>query len=520
MQNKMRPTFLLILAVCFGWITTSVLSATDTYFTAAAFEFVQTENCTMDPEEAKQVVKRNLDIYNQATKIAKSKGADIIDFPEYGIFPECNRAQTPFFCEVIPDPLEGKYNPCVDQQQFADRPQLVTLSCMARNNSMVVHANMGDIYQCEGEPDCPPDGHMQFNTNVAFDRDGTLLVRYRKEHLWLEWAMNLPKFKQNPVFKTDFGTFLSYVCYDLFLGRIIEVETEDKVDGVVFSTYWENTMPLEMTVGYFQSWVMGTNLTLIAAGIQHPGQKSLGSGIFHGPYGALAYTFNPDAISKLVVARVPRRGYALTEPESSITAVMQNGTTYDFMSDGDDVEIEGSENILPPWQTQLDDRYHVINMENYTLIKITEPSARLEGCNNGMCCMLDYSAENITQNYYMAIFNGTQRTFQSLYWAEEDCMLVRCDPADGRECAAYPLRAEVVFHHVYLRANFSTPYIYPSVIGDRFRLVSRRQWEYSKALEPDGYNSVINFNSNEGQKLIVVGFKGRCYDRDPPSSFF
>ncbi|GFS32473.1 hypothetical protein NPIL_22681 [Nephila pilipes] len=75
----------------------------------------------MDPEEAKQAVKRNLDIYNQATKIAKSKGADIIDFPEYGIFPECNRAQTQFFCEVIPDPHEGKYNPCVDQQQFADK---------------------------------------------------------------------------------------------------------------------------------------------------------------------------------------------------------------------------------------------------------------------------------------------------------------------------------------------------------------------------------------------------------------
>ncbi|GFS32469.1 biotinidase [Nephila pilipes] len=522
MQIKQLSTYFVAAAtIVHGLAITVVLATTDTYYTAAVFEFVQTQNCTMDPEDAKQVVKHNLDAYVPVAKLAKSKGADIIDFPEYGIFPECNRVQTQLFCEVIPDPDEGKCNPCMDQQQFADRPQLITLSCMARNNSIVVHANTCHIHRCEREPRCPPDGHMQFNTNVVFDRDGTLLIRYLKEHLYQEYAMNEPKRMQNPKFTTDFGTFLSYVCYDIFFERAIQVEKEDTVDGIVFSTMWENTMPLLMTVGFFQSFVMGTNLTLIGADIQLPGQKAVGSGIFHGPYGALAYTFNPDGISKLVVARVPRRGYALTEPKSSITAVFENGTTFDYISDGDHVEMEGSENILPHWQNDyLENRYHVINMENYTLIKITEPSAYIEGCNNGLCCVLDYSAENITQNFYMAIFNGMQETFSDVHWSEENCMLVRCDPADGKECAAFPLRAEVVFHHVYLRANFSTQYIYPSVIGDRMRLIPRSQWEFSIALESGGYNGIINFNSDEGQKLIVVGFKGRCYDRDPPFSFF
>ncbi|GFX13903.1 biotinidase [Trichonephila clavipes] len=520
MQRKIFcATFLL--AVFQGWTMSSVSAATDTYFTAAAFEFVQSQNCTMDPEAAKQVVKHNLDIFVQVAKLAKSKGADILDFPEYAIFPECNRTETPLFSEVVPNPNKGKYNPCVDQQQFADRPQLIILSCMARNNSMVIQANMGDIDPCKGKPGCPPVGHLQFNTNVVFDRDGTLLVRYRKEHLWYEYAMDLPRHKQNPKFTTDFGTFLSYVCYDILLERIVEVEEEDKVDGIVFSTMWENTMPLGMTVAYFQSWAMGNNLTLIAADIQLPGQKAVGSGIFHGPYGALAYTFNPDGISKLLVARVPRKGYALTEPKSSITAVLQNGTTYDYLSEGDHVETEGSENILPHWQNDyLDDRYHVINMENFTLVKITEPSARLEACNNGMCCVLDYSADNITQNYYFAVFNGSQQTFASYYWGEEDCLLVRCDPAEGRECAAFPLRTEDVFHHVFLKANFSTPYVYPSVIGNGMRLISRQEWDFSQALQPDGYNAVINFNKEEGHQLVVLGLKGRCYDRDPPSSFF
>ncbi|GFR10189.1 biotinidase [Trichonephila clavata] len=237
---------------------------------------------------------------------------------------------------------------------------------------------MGDIDPCKGKPGCPPVGHLQFNTNVVFDRDGTLLVRYRKEHFWYEYAMDLPRHKQNPKFTTDFGTFLSYVCYNILLERIVEVEKEDKVDGIVFSTMWENTMPLGMTVDYFQSWAMGNNLTLIAADIQLPGQRAVGSGIFHGSYGALAYTFNPDGISRLIVARVPRKNYALTEPKSSITAVLQNGTTFDYLFEGDHVETEGSENILPHWQNYYqDDRYHVINMENFTLVKITEPSGRI-----------------------------------------------------------------------------------------------------------------------------------------------
>ncbi|GFR10184.1 hypothetical protein TNCT_515791 [Trichonephila clavata] len=62
-----------LLAVFQGWAMLSVSTATDTYFTAAAFEFVQSQNCTMDPEAAKQVVKHNLDIFIQVAKLAKSK---------------------------------------------------------------------------------------------------------------------------------------------------------------------------------------------------------------------------------------------------------------------------------------------------------------------------------------------------------------------------------------------------------------------------------------------------------------
>ncbi|GFS32490.1 hypothetical protein NPIL_22761 [Nephila pilipes] len=72
----------------------------------------------------------------------------------------------------------------------------------------------------------------------------------------------------------------------------------------------------------------------------------------------------------------------------------------------------------------------------------------------------------------------------------------------------------------FRKANFPIPYIDPPVIGDHMRLIPRSQWEFSIVLKPSGYNEVFNFNSEEGQKLIVVGFKGRCYDRDALFSFF
>ncbi|GIY71900.1 pantetheinase [Caerostris darwini] len=300
MQNRIScATAFLAVAVFSSWAVLTVTSTTDTYFTGAVFEFVQTQHCTSDPEEAMEVIQFNLDIFVPVAVLAKSKGADIIVFPEYSIFPECSRDQTALFCEVVPDPKKVKANPCVEAEEFADRTTLRTLSCMARNNSIVVQANMGDMQKCEGEPGCPPEGHWQYNTNVVFDKDGTIIARYRKEHLWQEYHFDLPQEKQDPKFTVDFGTYLSYVCFDIFLERIIEEELDDDVDGVLFSTMWENTMPMGMTVEFFQAWVMATNLTLLAACIQLPGQMALGSGLFHGQYGALAYTYDPDGLQNL-----------------------------------------------------------------------------------------------------------------------------------------------------------------------------------------------------------------------------
>ncbi|CAL1299391.1 unnamed protein product [Larinioides sclopetarius] len=521
MQTKTwYPAVFLVVSIFQILALTNVSADTSSYYTAAVFEFVQTQKCPLNAEEAQKVMQFNLDIYIPVAKLAKEKGADILVFPEYALYPECNRTQTTLFCELVPDPKE-KANPCVEAERFSTSPTLRTLSCMARNNSMVIQANMAEYLPCKGEPGCNPSGHLQFNENVIFDRDGTVIGRYRKEHLWNEPHFDLPREKQIPKFTVDFGTFISYVCFDIFLERIVEVEEMNDVDGVVFSTMWENTMPFGMTVEFFESFAITMNTTLMAACIQLPGQWALGSGIFSGPYGALAYTFDPDGLNKLVVARVPRKNKVLEDPKSSITVVHFNGTTSEWDSDGENVPKEGSEIILPPAPSdRYDNRYHVINMENYTLHQITKPSDSFEECHNGLCCTLDYSADAITQTFYFAVYNGTQDTLYPYYWGEEDCLLVRCDAAHGRECATFPLWSNDVFHHLNVTGNFSTPFVYPSLVNDHFRLVPYSDWNYNVEYTTRGHHGNINFVSNKGQTLLVAGMKGRLYREDPAASFY
>lgn len=66
------------------------------------------------------------------------------------------------------------------------------LSCMARNYSIYVVANMGDKKSCNlTDPKCPKDGHYQYNTDVVYDPEGKFLARYHK--VKINWFVCLYK---------------------------------------------------------------------------------------------------------------------------------------------------------------------------------------------------------------------------------------------------------------------------------------------------------------------------------------
>lgn len=440
------------------------------------------------------------------------QGADIIVFPEYGIFPDRNRSVTRKCLESIPNPKESTATPCDEAEAFAARPILYTLSCMAKAHSMVIVANMGGIEYCENPDECPPDGYLQHNANVAFEKNGTLIARYYKEHLFYEANMDLPRKKQDPVFSTSVGKFATFICFDLIFEKIAMVARRADIDAILFSTMWGNQSPFHTSTQHFQAWAIGNNATLLSANIQKPGYLGAGSGIFMGEKGSIGHTLTPDGVSKLVVAQIPRNN-RVTSPTFNITAVFENGTTQPWTDDSAKIPDVCSWTTLGlPKNPNKDYRCTTEKTSNYTLAKLIRTNDHLEVCNNGMCCELDYVARSMNESYYLGVYNGSHSPFTRYYFWEENCFLARCDDVNGIACSTFPMTSHTVFHRIRIRANFTSKRVYPSFVGDRLKLVPVKDWKFDT--KPDV--SSIELRSNAGIPLLAATLNGRPYEKDPP----
>ncbi|KAH8038707.1 hypothetical protein HPB51_002851 [Rhipicephalus microplus] len=92
---------------------------------------------------------------------------------------------------------------------------------MAQNNSIYLVANLIDRKPCnESDHSCPRDKVKYFNTNVAFDRNGTLVARYHKNHLFIEPFMNPADPYEFAVFNTDFDARVGlFICFDVLFAE-------------------------------------------------------------------------------------------------------------------------------------------------------------------------------------------------------------------------------------------------------------------------------------------------------------
>lgn len=367
---------------------------------------------------------------------------------------------------------------------------------------------MGDIQPCKGEKNCPKDGAFYFNTNVAFGRDGAILAKYHKEHLFVEPGTDVPPFQQDPTFKTDFGNFAMYVCFDIIFKRITDVAHWKNVTAVLLPTMWINASPMLASFQYFESWAFGNNVTLLAANGHLSGLSVIGSGIFKGRKGAQVYTFNPDGNSKLLISDITNEN-----PSPSSIYIVNKDSTQEYSEDGKDVGNVCSNKVLKPFKNVFKDyRCNERDTTEFSLAKLNKTSDQIKLCHNGMCCMLHYTRNDIQEDFYLGVFNGSYNASNRYFFAEENCFVARCDEFKGKKCVTFPMRSKTVFYRVYLKANFSTEFVYPTVMDSGMRLTPANQWVY----ESDNKESSITFENPSGRNLLMVGFKGRAYQRDPP----
>lgn len=235
---------------------------------------------------------------------------DIIVFPEMTL----NRMET---AVEIPEP-EEKVSPC-NSDKYPAGNSMKQISCAAKTHQRYVVVNMitkakcpdlemianNDTRNCSARA----DGFSYYNTNLVFDRNGTLISRYRKFNLFGE-EVDKPLKPHMSTFVTDFGVkFGHFICFDLaFRFPALELVRTENVTDIIFPTMWYSEMPFLTATQVQQNWAYTNNVNLLAAGANFPDIGSTGTGIFAGRRGSLISVMEGANRTTLYVETVPKIG--------------------------------------------------------------------------------------------------------------------------------------------------------------------------------------------------------------------
>ena len=412
---------------------------------------------------AQQNMMENVLSYEKLIQQAHVQGVQLIVFPEYGITGAnfATRATYYPYLENIPVVSGGTINPCLDDG-FDDRPVLKKLSCMAREHAMVLVVNMGDVQECTGSSSCPPDGHYQFNTDVVFDSDGSLLAKYHKAHLTSAefLLLDFPPTIQVVTFNVSFGvTFGIFTCYDIGFCDPPFKLIQEGVKNIIYPTYWGNRYPVFIMSHLQQGWSWRTGVNFIASNqhtIQnHPGTLyATGSGIYSAGFPLMYYTSGEtfdQASGKLLFADVPFDPASRTE--------IGNGTA---------VKVG---NINMRGTTFADYNSRLLTSNNGS-IEVSFTNSQLD---IGIRCKLDYAFDtsSTTSDVYIfaaVVLDADDNSHNNLAYAM--CSLAKCAETCGDPPSSTDYMTTTSFTQLTISGDFTADnVVIPTVVGNGLSLL-------------------------------------------------
>uniref|UniRef100_L7M384 Putative biotinidase and vanin n=1 Tax=Rhipicephalus pulchellus TaxID=72859 RepID=L7M384_RHIPC len=460
----MQGTWLLLTAV----LCTSTAQA----FKAAVYEHVQSNATSRE-----KAVAENLEAYQWAAGNASSEGAHIIVFPEDGILYRLkDREEVAKWAEDIPDigvMVCGSQNMSI----------LSNLSCMAQSNRIYLVANLIDRKPCnKSDHSCPLDKVKYFNTNVAFDRNGTLVARYHKNHLFIEPLMNPADPYEFAVFNTDFDARVGlFICFDvLFAESSLLVEKHNVTLGVM-SSWWFDELPGWYSVGVQQAWSIHNGIPLLASGIQRLEMGSLGSGIYAGLRGPLNYTYSPDGKSKLLLADLSRT------------------TSVNPRYPGD--ELHPKKRFL----RQAD-------VSEYTAQLLGRPKGDSQVCHGDFCCSLSFETQGMNDKFVLLARNGLRNVGTYMQLRVQQCILAVCEPGEYALCTNFTTRSTTKFTQLQLTAQFATNAVFPVVASDELALTPKDKWQF-ETTSTNASTLTLKENGKDEDILHIVLY-ARLYGAD------
>ncbi|NWV71493.1 VNN1 Pantetheinase, partial [Malurus elegans] len=488
----MLPSQALLPAVVFALAALQAL-ASDTFLAAVYEHAVILPQLTHEPvshSDALALMNKNMDVLEGAIKEAAQKGARIIVTPEDGVYGWLFTRESIYpYLEYVPDPVVD-WIPCTDPSRFGPAPVQERISCMARNNSIYVVANIGDKKPCNSsDPECPSDGRYQYNTDVVFDPQGKLVARYHKYNLFVtERQFNYPKEAEVVTFETPFGKFGIFTCFDiLFHDPAVVLVSKMQVDTVLFPTAWMNVLPFLTAIEFHSAWAMGMRVNVLAANTHNKSMEMTGSGIYS-PAGARAYFYNMETEDgHLLIAELdvhPRLSPA-TPP-----AVTWNSyaLSVERLSQNDH-EFSG-----------------IIFEEHFTFTELTKPEGNLTLCQKDLCCHLNYkmAEKRDDEVYVLGVFDGLH-IVEGRYYMQV-CALLKCLSTNLSSCGDSVETAQTEFEMFSLSGTFGTSYVFPEVLYSGVQLAPGEFEVLS-----DGR---LMSKTKPTKPIIAVALFGRCYERD------
>lgn len=409
-------------------------------------------------------VEKNLQALQPLVESAARSGAEVVVLPEYGILGPLHAGRSSLSKQMgeIPSPANSTQSPIIpcNNSNFRDRPHFQALSCLARSSAVVLLANYGDKQPCSADTEgCPPDGFFMYNTNIAFDKDGSYLAKYHKVHLFGEESelFNFPPASQGPVsFKTSLGvTFGTFTCFDILFSSPSQTLVDLGVRNILFSTFWGSQFPTLISIAVQQAWSRTTGTNLVAANMHCQEQFCLdvydlpatGSGIYS----------NGAILNSYISGEIFREGEGAIKTASVPVQPSKSGRYHTLHS-------YGSHDILLKYLSGVD--YKPLPDENPGFVTLS---------NESFTCNLSFTfkTRDINERYALGVFYGKES-----YGLAGFCILVKCSE---NGCGKPVTTASSIFDQVQLTGGYpSNSRVFPIIIGNNVSLLDP---QYSKLVD-------------------------------------
>ncbi|XP_004422389.1 PREDICTED: vascular non-inflammatory molecule 2 [Ceratotherium simum simum] len=465
-------------------------------FTAAVYEHaVILPNTTVTPvslDDALLLMNKNIDNLERAIKQAAKQGAQIIVTPEDALYGWTFTRETIFpYLEDIPDP-QVNWIPCQHSDRFGYTPVQVRLSCLAKNNSIYVLANMGDKKPCDPHNSmCPPGGYHQYNTNVVYDAERKLVARYHKYHLYFEPQFDVPEKPELVTFNTTFGKFGIFTCFDiLFHDPAVTLVKDFHVDTILFPTAWMNVLPLLTAIEFHSAWAMGMRVNLLVANTHNIGLNMTGSGIY-APQSPKVYYYDMQTeMGKLLFSEVDSHPRVSPAYPAAV-----NWHAY--------------ATTIKLFPVQKNAFQGFISQDAFNFTELFDNAGNLTVCQKDLCCHLSYRMLGKEENevYVLGAFSGLRGRRRREYW--QVCTMLKCKTTDLTTCGWPVDTASTRFEMFSLSGTFGTEYVFPEVLLTKIHL-SPGKFEVLQ----DG--RLVNKNG-PSEPILTASLFGRWYTKDSPS---